>query len=94
MPDDRCRLLDVALGLRRLISGCECFGFVEEQVLLIGATRFALGGEQLALRRPQSLERQVTLGVATRSPPASASRSAMSAASSSAVMVAGDDTPG
>lgn len=62
MLGDRRRFLFVGLGRRRLIGGRECFGFVEEQVLLIRATGFALGGEQLALQRLQPLQREVALG--------------------------------
>jgi hypothetical protein len=59
---DRHRFLFIGLGWRRLIRGCKCFGLVEEQVLLIGATGLALGGEELTLQRPQPLQCQVSFG--------------------------------
>lgn len=62
MAGDRRRRFFAGLGWGRLIGGRECFGLVEEQVLLIDAARFALGGEQLALQRSQPLLRQVPLG--------------------------------
>lgn len=56
----RCLFVDVCRG--RLIRKCECFGLVEEQVLLIGAACLALGGEELALQGPQPLQCEVSLG--------------------------------
>jgi hypothetical protein len=65
MAGNRRRLLFVDVfdfGLQCLAAGGECLCLVEEQVLLIGAAGFALGREQLALQRPQSLQCEVTLG--------------------------------
>lgn len=59
MAGNGCGLLFVGLRGRALIGRRECFSLVEEQVLLLGAARLALGREQLTLQGPQSLESQV-----------------------------------
>lgn len=60
MAGNGCGLFFVGLRGQALIGRRECFSLVEEQVLLLGSARLALGREQLTLQGPQSLKSQVS----------------------------------